>query len=93
MIEIPSYAEVVVKSVRVVIRFVPKPVPYYHVSGRGWADVATTPEGAVEIAALRLGLADDEDLTMRISWEDVPDNFEAPDLLTMTIPTSEPLLN
>jgi len=79
--------------VRVIIRFVEKPVPYYQLSGSGWADVATTPEGAVEQAAIRLGLADNDDLTMRIAWEDVPEDFEAPDLMFMTLPESEPLSN
>ena len=78
---------------RVIIRFVEKPVPYYQVSGHGWADVATTPEGAVEQAALRIGLVENDDLSMRISWENVPEDFESPDLMVMTLPESEPRSN
>lgn len=78
---------------RVIIRFVEKPIPYYSVSGRGWADVATTPEGAVKVAALHVGLAEDDSLALRIAWEDVPENFAAPDLMFMEMPTGDDLSN
>lgn len=78
---------------RVIIRFVEKPIPYYAVSGRGWADVATTPEGAVKIAALHVGLAEDDSLALRIAWEDVPEDFAAPDLMFMEMPVGDDLQN
>ena len=78
---------------RVIIRFVEKPFRYYSVSGRGWADVATTPEGAVKVAALHVGLADDDSLALRIAWEDVPEDFAAPDLMFMEMPTGDDLSN
>lgn len=78
---------------RVIIRFIEKPIPYFSVSGRGWADVATTAEGAVKVAALHVGLADNEELSMRIAWEDVPEDFAAPDLMVMELPTGDDLEN
>ena len=78
---------------RVIIRFVEKPIPYFAVSGRGWADVATTAEGAVKVAALHVGLADDDSLALRIAWEDEPEDFAAPDLMFLEMPAGDDLPN
>jgi hypothetical protein len=55
--------------------------------------VATTPEGAVKVAALHVGLADDDSLALRIAWEDVPEDFSAPDLMFMEMPVGDDLPN
>jgi hypothetical protein len=79
--------------VRVVIRFVEKPFPYYSLRGKGWADVASTAEEAVATAALRVGMDGEDDVRLRISWEDVPDNFIAPELTFIDLPEDEGYLN
>lgn len=73
---------------RVIIRFIEKPIPYYSVEGRGWKDLAATADEAVAVAALRSGILDDDSIRMRIAWEDVPDDFIAPDMTFMDIPES-----